>query len=150
MAIFSQKEILRRGGVFLFAFDRESNPRALGKVPGAPCNPRRPAPQRRSIPPISTTSSRTACRSRRLFCFAAKVISHLFRRSSFQKQSLPGRSTPCRQLLRFAVPGFVFVFPSEPPSRAASAKNEECSMHLSQIRSVQTLKKPSDSQTSDN
>ena len=44
------------------------------------------------------------------FCFAVKVISRSFRRSSFQKQSLHGRSAPRRQLRRFAVQGFIFVF----------------------------------------
>ncbi len=33
-----------------FDFLGDSNPRALGKALGAPCNPRRPAPQSRSNP----------------------------------------------------------------------------------------------------
>ena len=41
---------------FCFAFFRDSNPRALGKAPGAPCNPRWPAPQGRSSPRTRTTS----------------------------------------------------------------------------------------------
>ena len=35
---------------FLFGLSGELNPRALGKAPGAPCNPRWPAPQSRSNP----------------------------------------------------------------------------------------------------
>ena len=38
------------GLFFLHLPRRDSNPRALGKAPGALCNPRRPAPQRRSSP----------------------------------------------------------------------------------------------------
>jgi len=39
------------GGCWGFDLNlRDSNPRALGKAPGALCNPRRPAPQRRSNP----------------------------------------------------------------------------------------------------
>ena len=48
-----QKEIRLYGG-FSFCISGELNPRALGNMPGACCNPRRPAPQRRSTPLIST------------------------------------------------------------------------------------------------
>ena len=37
--------------------DEDLNPRALGKAPGEPCNPRRPAPQSRSNPSPATISS---------------------------------------------------------------------------------------------
>ena len=42
-----------------FDFLGDSNPRALGKAPGAPCNPRRPAPQSRSNP-LSRAKTRSA------------------------------------------------------------------------------------------
>ena len=42
-----------------FDFLGDSNPRALGKAPGAPCNPRRPAPQSRSNP-LSRAKIRSA------------------------------------------------------------------------------------------
>ena len=50
-------------GSFLFVFyhRRDSNPRALGKAPVAPCNPRWPAPQRRSSP--VRVSKRARCKN---------------------------------------------------------------------------------------
>ena len=48
----------RRGFCFLKTCNRDLNPRALGKAPGAPCNPRRPAPQGRSNPDFSAKKQR--------------------------------------------------------------------------------------------
>ena len=49
-----------------------SNPKALGKAPGALCNLRRPAPQRRSTPATGTTSSQASYRLRRFFMLSIK------------------------------------------------------------------------------
>ena len=47
-------------GVLFFSVTqiRDLNPRALGKAPGAPCNPRRSAPQGRSNPDFSAKKQR--------------------------------------------------------------------------------------------
>ena len=60
-------------GLCISAYDTwDSNPRALGNVPGARFNPRRPAPQGRSNPFESTTSEQAAYRLLRLFMPLAK------------------------------------------------------------------------------
>ena len=43
----------RFGYLSFFDHGRDSNPRALGSMPGACCNPRRPLPQQRSNPTAS-------------------------------------------------------------------------------------------------
>ena len=56
-------------GIFYNVTFRDSNPRALGKALGALCNPRQPAPQRRSNLSISATSEQALHRLLRFFYF---------------------------------------------------------------------------------
>ena len=48
-----QKFVAPSGATSFCILGMDSNPRALGKAPGAPCNPRWPAPQGRSNPVLS-------------------------------------------------------------------------------------------------
>ena len=64
---------MRRSLVLMHEVSSDSNPRALGNLPGAGFNPRRPAPQGRSNPSISAMASEQATyRLLRLFTPAAK------------------------------------------------------------------------------
>ena len=104
---------------------QDSNPRALGKVPGALCHPRRPTPQRRSNPTRSAINTgfyaffvkhpnrrfpRMVCQSRsalpdsrlsaenRAFRFA------IHRDDLFLHNSFSPAAASCSALIRFTFP----------------------------------------------
>ena len=52
----TKKEMTAYRRSFFFLYPGDLNPRALSKPPGEACNPRRPAPQRRSNPALPATS----------------------------------------------------------------------------------------------
>ena len=106
----------RQVGTF-FADTQDSNPRALGNVPGARFNPRRPAPQRRSNPTLSAIKMFSPSGGN-FFCRCtgfepegknkAGVVDSCFivslRRERFTGRSAQFLPAPCfrRSLFRFA------------------------------------------------
>ena len=106
----------RQVGTF-FADTQDSNPRALGNVPGARFNPRRPAPQRRSNPTLSAIKNVLTVRWEHFFRYTrfepegknkAGVVDSYFivplRRKRFAGRSAQFLPAPCfrRSLFRFA------------------------------------------------